>query len=308
MVSTSPATKGAGPSVPRPSASLIVVNDRNEILLVQRNPKSRSFAGVHVFPGGNFDEDDGSYRVTAIRETFEETGLLLAKSCPTSTPGQQIPLHLDQDALNRARRSILLGQTVFSKLLASAGLTPSVDELLPFTEWVTPVQIPRRFHARFYVTFLHDTSLSNFSHGAKQDFIPTPDGGQEVISARFVHPSEALRAHRKKEMMFMPPQYYLISTLAEILSGNQNSEVQRTRVRQLSEGAFGRMVILPRQSKLGDGRVVLAYEGDEAVDGPVGARHRSIIKPGPGGVPTEIDLQRNLDIFTNGATTRSAKL
>jgi hypothetical protein len=82
----------------------------------------------------------------------------------------------------------------------------------------------------------------------------------------------------------MPPQHYLINTLAEILSGDRNSEGQRMRVRQLSEGPFGRMVVLPRQSKLGDGRVVLAYEGDELVGGPSGARHRSVIRPGPGGV------------------------
>jgi len=82
----------------------------------------------------------------------------------------------------------------------------------------------------------------------------------------------------------MPPQYYLISILAEILSGGRNSQGQRARVRLLSEGAFGRMVILPRQSKLGDGRLLLAYEGDELVDGPLGARHRSVIKPGQGGV------------------------
>ena len=47
-MSSTAAANGAGPSVPRPSASLIVVNHRNEILLVQRNPKSRSFAGAHV--------------------------------------------------------------------------------------------------------------------------------------------------------------------------------------------------------------------------------------------------------------------
>lgn len=143
---------------------------------------------------------------------------------------------------------------------------------------------PRRFHARFYVTFLQDTPLPGFSHGTKQDFIPTSDGGQEVISARFIHPSEALRAHRAKEMVFMPPQYYLINTLAKILTGDQGKEAQRQRVRQLSEGAFGRMVVLPRQLKLGDGRVVLAYGGDELSGGPVGARHRSMIKFGPGGV------------------------
>lgn len=182
----------------------------------------------------------------------------------------------------------------------------------------------RRFHARFYVTFLQGTSLSGFSHGTKRDFIPTPDGGQEVISARFVHPSEALRVNRSRGMTFMPPQYYLISTLAEILSGNRNDEAQRERVRQLSEGVFGRMVVVPRQLKLEDGRVALVYGGDELVDGPVGARHRSTVKPGPGGVsliafvfgifadagqvPTEIDLQRNIDVFTKRVTMRYVKL
>ena len=164
MVTASSSSSVSGgtvvPSVPRPSASLIVVNDKNEVLLVQRNSKSRSFAGAHVrlsfplfpspfrnnpltvqvFPGGNHDEDDGEsgHRMTAIRETFEETGLLLAKS--RSTP---VPPELDQETLSRGRQSILLGKTRFSEFLEGAGVTAAVDELLPFTEWITPVQVPR---------------------------------------------------------------------------------------------------------------------------------------------------------------------
>lgn len=90
----------------------------------------------------------------------------------------------------------------------------------------------------------------------------------------------------------MPPQYYLIHALAEILSGDRNTEDQRARVRQLAEGAFGAMVILPRQSKLGDGRLLLAYEGDELVDGPAGARHRAIMKLGPGVVGSSSGVAR----------------
>ncbi|TFY73447.1 hypothetical protein EWM64_g10564, partial [Hericium alpestre] len=149
QVGSSPKAHGQGGSrpvaVPRPSASLIVVNAANEVLLVHRNPEATAFGGVHVrgfpfdalppqsyelsppyqvFPGGNFDPaQDASYQMTAIRETFEETGLLL-----TSSAGA-----VDDPTLDTARAAIHAQKLHFGDFLATHQLTADTDALLPFT-------------------------------------------------------------------------------------------------------------------------------------------------------------------------------
>ena len=143
------------PQIPpgRPSASLIIVNAQNEVLLVHRNPQARHFGGVHVrsesnahylgillkgnpqvFPGGNFDrEQDQSLSVTAIRETFEESGLLLA-SAPTSLP-------LSSVTLEQARCDIHAQRLNFKTFLATHSLVADTYSLLPFTQWITPANL-----------------------------------------------------------------------------------------------------------------------------------------------------------------------
>ncbi|RPD66451.1 hypothetical protein L226DRAFT_530548 [Lentinus tigrinus ALCF2SS1-7] len=298
------------PAVPRPSATVIVVNSRNEILLVHRNPKSKSFANAHVFPGGNYDkkQDEGhGLPFTAIRELFEESGLLLVH--PSSSG---IPSNAELDA---AREAIHAQQRLFRDFLSEHNLKPNIEGLMPFTRWITPPNIPRRFDARFYVTFLDDARSAGFSSGDKQERLPTPDGGQEVIEARFVHPAKALEEFHAQRISLFPPQFYLLKTLADILHGAQNTAAQRDTVRTLSQGAFGRMVINPRPVRdpeaQAEGFSVLTYEGDEARGGSPGRRHRSRLKFGQGGAANQILLERNFDIFTEieeHAFSQSAKL
>jgi hypothetical protein len=101
-----------------------------------------------------------------------------------------------------------------------------------------------------------------------------------VIEARFVHPRDALAEHRAKKIALMPPQHYILTTLAELLVGRDPTSQprQRERVERLSAGAFGRMVVFPRAGKKdADGRTPLVYEGDEARGGPKGRVHRSLV-------------------------------
>lgn len=109
------------------------------------------------------------------------------------------------------------------------------------------------------------------------------DGGQEVISARFIHPSEALREFREGKISFMPPQFYILTTLFDILQGSRNTEKQREKIESLSRGAFGRMVMNPRPRKpldedLAQGYSILTYEGDETRGGSKGRLHRAKLR------------------------------
>ncbi|KAF8226796.1 hypothetical protein L208DRAFT_1453858 [Tricholoma matsutake] len=280
--------------LPRPSASLVIINERNEILLVHRNPQARHFGGVHVFPGGNVDkQQDDSSRITAIRETFEESGLLIASPISnSSTP-------LSDHDLDEARRNIHEQRLLFRTFLAGHRLKADTDSLLPFTQWVTPPNNLRRFHTQFYVTFLPVAPSLGFSSGAKQQQIPRPDGGEEVVAARFIHPEDALAEFQEGKITFMPPQAYILQTLAEILAGRTNTAMQRERVEALSRSMFGQMVINPRSMGIdGEGYTILTFEGDETRGGSKGRLHRVLAKIGKGGIMSEITLQRNFDIFT----------
>lgn len=117
------------------------------------------------------------------------------------------------------------------------------------------------------------------------------DGGQEVIAARFIHPAEALEEHKAQKMRFMPPQFYILSTLAEILKGSVNTAEQREQVEALSGGAFGKLVINPLGIGKDDtGRQILAYEGDEGRGGPKGRLHRAFVQFGGKGVNSFVAL------------------
>lgn len=281
------------PAVPRPSASLVIVNAQNEVLLVQRNPKATSFGGMHVFPGGNYDKkQDESLAITAIRETFEESGLLLACSRVNGSGPPDVP----ESVLDEERFAIHQQKKNFKDFMDEHGLKVDTDALLPFTEWTTPVGPPKRFQTKFYVVFLAPSASSGFSSGQKLDRLPTPDGGQEVITARFVRPSDAMAANKAHTMVFMPPQFYILSTLADILKGEKNTAEQREQVKKLSHGAFGQQHIRPVGAGKDEvGRSILAYEGDELRGGAKGRRHRALVLFNKG-TPAEITIDRNFDV------------
>jgi 8-oxo-dGTP pyrophosphatase MutT (NUDIX family) len=134
------------PVTPRPSATVLLIRDGDpwELLLVHR-PGGADFApGAYVFPGGTVHADDDLWpdpiAAAAVRELFEEAGILLARDA--------------RDADCAKVRGLVAGGASFGHALQQLGLAPDLEGLAMFARWVTPAQMRRRFDARFYLARL----------------------------------------------------------------------------------------------------------------------------------------------------------
>ena len=146
-----PGAISEGPPVtPRPSATVLLVRGRDpwELLLVHRPGGSDFAAGAYVFPGGTVHPDDIGWgdeiRMAAVREVFEEVGILLARR------GRRFVRQAESDGV----RAIVEGGKSFGEALRELHLEPALDSLVMFARWVTPLQLRRRYDARFFLARL----------------------------------------------------------------------------------------------------------------------------------------------------------
>jgi 8-oxo-dGTP pyrophosphatase MutT (NUDIX family) len=208
------------PVVPAPAATLVLLRDRPaggfEILLMQRHHASKFAAGDFVFPGGKLELDDNpedavrwctaldlasaartlglehtpatalAYWVGAIRETFEEAGILLA----TTADGHAVRLPAARIA--DYRRAIQSDNRAFWAMIKTENLRLATDRLVYFAHWITPEGLPLRFDTRFFAA-------------------PMPEGqdavgdDHEMISLCWLAPREALAAHSRAEISLRNP-------------------------------------------------------------------------------------------------------
>jgi hypothetical protein len=257
--------------------------------------------------------------MTALRETFEETGILLVEPITNESPSMSPPpppppAPEQRDAARLAIHSRTDPLTL-PDFLARHRLRAPVDRLVPFSQWVTPESAAVRFHTRFFVLFVEELELglglgldeeaaggvvkqapTPKEEGAGADVLvqnPTADGGVEVISASWVHTRELFAAFRRGELTMFPPQFYLLTTLGDLLSsmhmhqgghqggGSNRTAVLRSRVCD-GGGGFGSRLFNPRpisfteEGGMGQ-RSILTYEGDELRGGKAGDRHRCLV-------------------------------
>ncbi|WPH01676.1 Hypothetical protein R9X50_00452700 [Acrodontium crateriforme] len=220
------------PGVPRPSSSVLLISPQNQVLLLQRVKQSSSFPSAHVFPGGNVSTfhdgetpgpnepgrhvDSDVYRMAAVRETFEESGILLARN-----NGFGRLIEVSEKEREEGRKLVHGNKVPFTKWLAQKGGRADIEGLVPFTRWVTPTNVPKRFTTQMYLYFLptlSSTPLSGDQANNEEEVripVPTTDGGKEHTTARFLPASAWLRLAQEGRIILFPPQFFLLHHVAQ---------------------------------------------------------------------------------------------
>jgi 8-oxo-dGTP pyrophosphatase MutT (NUDIX family) len=184
---------------PLPAASAIILRDDPfEVLMLRRHEKSSFVPNAWVFPGGIAEESDAelgdgslldAMRVTAIRETFEETGVWLGA-----------PL-ADADC---KRRELLDQRIAFRDLVHEAPI--DLAQLVWTSRWITPAGIPKRFDTYFFLAIVGRDATAT----AEQN---------EIVDVTWIHPSDALARHAAREMQMVFPTLRNLEAIVELAKG-----------------------------------------------------------------------------------------
>lgn len=182
---------------PRDSASVLIIRDGDvhpeygvlQILMVKRHKNIKFAGGAYVFPGGKLDPADKALeesnqkeasqnisaefrglRYAALREVFEETGLIIG-----NIDGQSIGEDIRKSIDDKYRPDFLAGKITLAEFLDQSGVTLDMRDCVPFAHWITPKVYPIRFDTRFFLCV------------APEGQIPSPDG-QEITEVEWMHP------------------------------------------------------------------------------------------------------------------------
>jgi 8-oxo-dGTP pyrophosphatase MutT (NUDIX family) len=251
------------PVTPRPAAAVVAARDTAdgiEVLLLERHPDSPMSPGAYAFPGGRVEQADrwdgtalcrgldpareaaripdvtppaAAFWIAALREAFEETGLLLAYRAD-GTPFIPALGDAPRFAVHRARCRGDAG--AFPLVLAAEGLTLATDRMAYWARWITPEERPLRYDARFFVA------------AALPSVALEPDG-RETVACRWLGPTAALEQHRAGAITLPVPVREILRSLAgepdvaSLLRKAEGREIHPVRPRIVREGGTERILL-----------------------------------------------------------------
>jgi 8-oxo-dGTP pyrophosphatase MutT (NUDIX family) len=245
------------PAEIKPAATILLLRDDPsfEVLMVKRHHQIDFASGALVFPGGkshagdhdpawaehvvgwdDFDADQRGLRIAAIREVFEEAGILLAQrrnGAPIG--GEACPMEV--------REAVDAGRTAFLDVVRDLDARLDLGALTVFARWITPVVVPKRFDTWFYAVRAPDDQLAACD-------------GRETVDAEWIAPGEALRLAAAGERTVIFPTRMNLKLLAEAASAADAvaRAAARTLVPVLPEvkmGEAGRVLVLPPDAGYG---------------------------------------------------------
>ena len=219
----------------RPASTIMLIDDRPDlqVFMMERHANTAFAGGMWVFPGGAVDNQDDAnyfssssttrkdkkistimgintggltYCLAAIRETFEEAGVLLSLNRK-----DQSPLDITAESVERFQRyrdQLNADEIDLKTIFENESLVPDVEKIHYIARWITPLGSPRRFDARFFVAKM--PSLQIPMHDKK-----------ELVNSRWMSPGELIDKAANKEMVLMSPTLRMIKSLAEFDSTDQ---------------------------------------------------------------------------------------
>lgn len=234
------------PVEPRHASTVVLLRDSADGASVEayllRRQKTMAFAaGMYVFPGGAVDPRDEGLPASswvgpppevwarlltadtrlatalvcaAVRETFEESGVLLAGSSADDVVADITADDWEADRLALLDRSLSLAE-----LLDRRGLVLRADLLRPWAHWITPEVEPRRYDTRFFVAALPTGQR-------------TRDVGGEADRVAWMHPRAALDGYEAGEIGLMPPTAFTLMEMtayagvADVIAAGDARDVQ----------------------------------------------------------------------------------
>jgi len=230
----------------RPAATVMLLRDTAaglEVFMLRRTNAAVFAGGMYVFPGGKVDPSDGDgdegFVVAAIRECYEECGVLLA----VDPQGQMVD---DGHPALAHREAVYDGSVDVRALAADHGLRLATDQLVWMSHWITPKgEATRRFDTRFYV------AASPVGQSSHHD-------DSETVASMWVRPADAIASFEAGELQLMPP------TITNLRFLEQCPTVADAMTAARAVGVPP--VILPKLRRV-DGRMVgIAMPGDADYD------------------------------------------
>jgi 8-oxo-dGTP pyrophosphatase MutT (NUDIX family) len=251
---------------PRPASTTLLLRDgasEIEVFMMVRHHQIEFNSGALVFPGGSVDKNDReivadpslysggegldegalAFRIAAIRETFEESGILLARPKGSSA---LVDARRAGEIAAAHRQDVCDGRCPFLKVLTDNGMLLALDELIPYAHWITPEGLPKRFDTWFFLAAAPPAQA-----GAHD--------GRESTDSIWVSPREALAGGDSGRFKLpFPTTRNLIrlgkqASVKAALDGSRGKEIV-TVVPVMTKTATGRQLRIPREADY-DGEV-----------------------------------------------------